>query len=67
MTRILQPGTLDIGYDPGRDPDFVVGLLVCAIPIHLGGIRAGHVNAAVAITSPELDSAEIEGIGFPAS
>ena len=65
FTWILQPGTLDIGFDPGQDPTYVAGFLAGAVPIEFSLTANNIVDAAVAITSPSLASTEILGIGNP--
>ena len=64
-TWILQPGTLDIGFDPGQDPTYVAGFLAGAVPIEFSPTANNIVDAAVAITNPSLASTEILGIGNP--
>jgi hypothetical protein len=65
FTWILQPGTLDIGFDPGQDPTFLVGLLVGAVPIDFSPGAINLVDAAIAFTSPNLASTTILDIGDP--
>ena len=33
VTRAIQPGSLDLGFDPGNDPKFVAGALFRYVPI----------------------------------
>ncbi len=65
LNPILQPGTLDIGSDPGVDPQFIVGLFAQSVPILLTPVAMNRVDAAIAITARRLASPEILGIGFP--
>ncbi len=65
LNPILQPGTLDIGSDPGAVPEFMVGLFVQSVPILFGPLAKNRVDAAIAITARRLASPEILGIGFP--
>jgi len=64
-TQALQPGTLDIGSDPGPDPSYVVGALGAAVPISMSPAASNLVDAAVAFTTPALASSDILGIGKP--
>jgi hypothetical protein len=62
---ILQPGTLDIGSDPGADREYTVGRLFRKVPIGFRLWSRNKVDAAIALTNSNLASAEILGIGFP--
>jgi hypothetical protein len=64
-TEILQPGSLDLGFDPGPDPFFVVAQLARFVPIEFRRIASNVVDAAIARTDFSLSSPEILGIGFP--
>lgn len=64
-TPILQPGTLDIGMDPGDDPFYRVANLTRFIPIRLNPLARNLVDAAIASTTPDLASNEILDIGPP--
>jgi len=65
LTLVVQPGTLDIGTDPGNDPFYVTGGVVKTIPIKFGLLKTNLVDAAVALTTPDLASTDILGIGQP--
>lgn len=62
--RTLQPGTLDIGFDPGADPFYLAGVFVGAIPINFSG-GGNLVDAALAFTTDTLTRTEIFEIGEP--
>ncbi len=62
---ILQPGTLDIGGDPGNDPEFLVGLELLSVPIDFSPDASNLVDAAIAFTVPSLADKEILGLGTP--
>lgn len=64
-TWVIQPATLDLGYDPGQDPDFFVGFTAYMAPIQFGPTGTNLVDAAIATTLPSLASNEILGIGRP--
>ena len=63
-TWILQQGTLDIGFDPGEDPTYLVGIKVFSVPIDFSGAN-NYVDAAIAFTTPNLADTEILDIGIP--
>ena len=64
-TSTLQPGTLDIGSDPGNDPFYVVGNFARSVPL-VRGLRARNMaDAAISVTTLELAKSEIFGIGEP--
>jgi len=65
QTWVLQPGTLDIGFDPGEDPQYLVGLTAYYVPIQFGSTARNLVDAAIAYTLPDYASKEILGIGAP--
>lgn len=64
-TAILQPGTLDIGFDPGKNREYMVGRLFRKVPIRFRPWLRNKVDAAIALTNSSIASAEILGIGFP--
>ena len=64
-TWALQPGTLDIGFDPGMDPAFFAGVVVGMVPIDFTPGASNLVDAALAITTPSFASNEIFNIGDP--
>jgi len=61
---VLQPGNLDIGFDPGSDPFYFAGLTVGDAPIDFAG-GANFIDAALAFTTTTLARTEIFGIGEP--
>jgi hypothetical protein len=61
----LQPGTLDLGFDPGNDPAYVAGAIFRYVPIDFSPTAQNKVDAAVAVTTTGLASAEILGLGQP--
>lgn len=65
LTWALQPGTLDIGHDPGEDPFYQVGSVVRTVPIQFGRRGDNRVDAAIAYTTDEYTRSEILGIGEP--
>lgn len=65
MTWTIQPGSLDLGFDPGMDPTFLAGAVFYYIPIDFSFGAQNVVDAAVAFTTPNLASTEILGIGYP--
>jgi hypothetical protein len=65
MTWALQPGTLDIGLDPGNDSTYVAGVVFRYVPISFTPGTTNLVDAAVAITSTSLTSSSILGLGQP--
>ncbi len=62
-TSTLQPGSVDIGKDPGNDPFYFVGTV--ADFIHLTPIGKNFVDAAISSTDLSHASSEIFGIGQP--
>ncbi len=64
-TRTLQPGTLDIGDDPGNDPTYVAGIFIKAVKLITGATARNLVDAAVSITTPAFAKTEIFNIGVP--
>lgn len=64
-TWILQPGTLDLGLDPGKDRNYAVALLFNKVPIDFGFLANNLVDAAIAYTLPSFADTEILGIGNP--
>jgi hypothetical protein len=65
LTRVIQPGTLDIGSDPGNDPFYVTAGVVKTVPLRFGLLQTNLVDAAVALTTTDLASTDILGIGSP--
>jgi len=63
--RVVQPGTLDLGFDPYGDRHFVVGYLFRTVPIQFGLEGDNLVDAAIAFTMPALAQEKIKGIGEP--
>lgn len=64
-TWSLQPGTLDIGNDPGKDPHYVAGIFVKAVALVTGSTARNLVDAAISATTTSYVSSEILGIGIP--
>lgn len=65
MTWAVQPGSLDLGFDPGNDPSYLAGVVFRFVPIDFSPTAQNRVDAAAAITTPGLASTEILGIGQP--
>jgi hypothetical protein len=65
MTWAVQPGSLDLGFDPGNDPSYLAGVVFKFVPIDFSPTAQNRVDAAAAITTTSLASAEILGIGQP--
>jgi hypothetical protein len=65
LTWALQPGTLDLGFDPGNDPTYLAGVVLRFIPIDFSLGASNVVDAAVAITTTSLASSSILGLGQP--
>jgi len=63
ITWALQPGTLDIGFDPGNDPHYYVGTVANYVPQTT--TTPNRVDAAIASTTDSLSSSTILGIGQP--
>jgi hypothetical protein len=61
-TRTLQPGTLDIGADPGNDLNFLAGLVAGFWPLSSG---LNVIDAALVLTNSTLAKTTILGIGEP--
>jgi hypothetical protein len=61
----IQPGTLDLGFDPGHDPDFLVGVLAARVPIVMSTSADNRVDGAIGYTVPSLVDTEILNIGDP--
>jgi hypothetical protein len=66
-TAVLQPGTIDIGYDPGANPTYQVGELYQYIRVKLRYLSRNTVDAAIATTDTDHASSYIEGIGYPST
>ena len=64
-TWVLQPGTLDIGYDPGKDPYYLAGLKFLSVPINFSLFANNLVDAAIALTSTSYADRTILDIGPP--
>jgi hypothetical protein len=64
-TFALQPGTLDIGFDPGIDPTFAVGRFARKVQFVAGPTANNLVDAAVAFTNTSKTRTAILGIGEP--
>jgi hypothetical protein len=65
MTWSVQPGTLDLGFDPGHDPSYLAGVVYNYIPIDFTPGSTNTVDAALAITTTSLASSSILGLGQP--
>jgi len=65
MTWAVQPGSLDLGFDPGNDPAYLAGAALRFVPIDFSDGAQNTVDAAIALTTPGLASAEILGLGQP--
>lgn len=61
---ILQPGTLDLGFDPGCDPTYLAGIFIAGFPIDFSG-APNIIDAALAFTVPELMGPDILMLGVP--
>jgi hypothetical protein len=59
----LQPGTLDIGTDPGNDPNYQVGTYAKNVPFTR--FPANKVDAALATTTTAWAKSEIFNLGEP--
>lgn len=64
-TWILQPGTLDIGNDPGNNPFYLVGVKFLSVPIDFTPGANNLVDAAIAFTVPSLADKTILDLGIP--
>jgi hypothetical protein len=60
-TWTLQPGSVDIGYDPGNNPYYYVGVVADYWPLSKTGNNV--IDAAVSATSPAVAGSDILGIG----
>lgn len=65
VTWTVQPGTLDLGFDPGNDPAYLAGAVFRVVPIDFSQGATNTVDAATAITTSGLASTEILGLGQP--
>jgi hypothetical protein len=65
MTWAIQPGSLDLGFDPGNDPAYMAGFSLRFVPIDFSPGAVNNVDAATAITSTSLASSEILDLGQP--
>lgn len=65
-TWSLQPGTLDIGNDPGHDSTYVAGIFVKAVKLVTGGTARNLVDAAISATTTAYATSTILDIGTPA-
>jgi len=61
----MQPGTLDIGFDPGKDPTYFAGIDFRYVPLDFTVGASNVVDAALAYTTPSYASTEILGLGQP--
>jgi hypothetical protein len=61
----LQPGTLDIGNDPGNSSFYQVGNFARSVPLVRGLLARNRADAAISVTTLELAKSEILGIGEP--
>ena len=64
-TYATQPGDLELGFDPGVDPFYVVGKFAARAPMVTGGAANNVADAAIAFTSDALASSEIFNLGEP--
>lgn len=64
-TEIIQPASLDLGFDPGPGSNFAVGILANKVPIDFTSGADNLVDAAIIMTTPQLTSTDILGIGPP--
>jgi len=64
-TWTLQPGTGDIGFDPGDNPKFYVGTVARYVPLSTS--QPNLVDAAISVTSSSLATSAILGLGVPSS
>jgi hypothetical protein len=62
-TWTLQPGTFDIGYDPGQDPTFQVGSGITSWPLSTS--TSNVIDAALASTNSSFATNTVYGIGQP--
>ncbi|MFQ5737958.1 MAG: hypothetical protein ACE5JX_03015 [Acidobacteriota bacterium] len=65
-TAVLQPGNLDIGFDPGPDPFYVVGNLAAKIALKFSAGSINLIDSAIASTTTADADTMILGIGNPA-
>ena len=65
MTRVIQPGSLDLGFDPGNDPAYLAGFDFNYVPLDFTPGALNKVDAAIAYTTTSFASAEILGLGQP--
>lgn len=62
----LQPGTDDLGFDPGNNPTYQVGTVSQYIYLwQTGSGKTNVVDAAISLTSAREASSDILGIGKP--
>ena len=64
-TRAIQPSSGDLGFDPGPDPQYVIGATVATVPIDFSPAASNLVDAAIAFTTEDLVATNILGIGNP--
>jgi len=62
-TWTLQPGTLDIGRDPGNNPSYYLGTVMTLWPLKKGA--SNSIDAAISQTNATFTKTEILGIGQP--
>jgi hypothetical protein len=62
---LLQPGTIDIGTDPGAVPFYEVGVFIAHAPMLQGNDASNMADAAISFTTDALAKSEILNIGEP--
>lgn len=64
-TEVIQPASLDLGFDPGPGSNFAVGRLAAKVPLDFTTGANNLVDAAIVLTTPQMTSTDILGIGPP--